>query len=67
MRSPMFGRPQFLFRTFKVIRRDDPVWIACARGERKEVERLFGEGLASPYDMTEDGSTLLHVGNPASW
>ena len=56
-----FGRPHYLFRTFRIISRTDPVWIACARGDQTELERLLSEGQASPYDTTEDGATLLHV------
>ena len=59
--STMFGKPHFLYRTFNIVPRDSPIRIACARGDQKEVERLFSEGLATPYDVTNEGSTLLHV------
>ena len=55
------GRPHFLFRTFNIIQRDDPIRLACACGDLEEVERLFHKGLATPYDVTSEGSTLLHV------
>ena len=56
-----FGRPQHVFRTFRVITTDDRVWHACALGELEEMERLFADGQASPYDQTDFGANLLHV------
>ena len=56
-----FGRPQFLFRTFRIISRESPIWIACALGDETEVLRLFSNRLASPHDTTEEGFTLLHM------
>ena len=57
-----FGRPQYLFRTFNIINREHRAWKACALGNLQELQILFGCGQASPYDMTEDGANLLHVG-----
>ena len=59
----VFGRPHFPYRTFNIILPDNPARVACARGDIPELERLFGEGLATPYDVTNQGSTLLHVSN----
>ena len=56
-----FGRPHYVFRTFRIITMDDPVWQACALGNLEQVNHLFASGRASPYDQTENGSTLLHV------
>lgn len=56
-----FGGPQFLFRTFNIITRDHPAWRACAFGDVEELQRLFTQGLASPYDVNEDGGNLLFV------
>ena len=56
-----FGRPHYLFRSFRIISRNDPVWDACALGDLEQVDRLFAHGQASPYDSTANGANLLHV------
>ena len=56
------GRPLCTFRTFRVITRSDAIWKACVIGDLEKMDRLFARGLASPYDSTDDGATLLHVG-----
>ena len=56
-----FGAPQYYFRSYNIIERDHPAWTACAFGRMDELQQIFKEGLASPFDVTEDGANLLYV------
>ena len=57
----VFGGPQFLFRHFNTITREHPAWKACVYGDLHELQRLFSDGLATPYDLTDDGANFLYV------
>ena len=59
--SQLFGKPRVCIRTFNVVQRASPVRLVCAHGDEHELYRYFHEGLATPYDVTPEGSTLLHV------
>lgn len=39
-----------------------PIFCACIHGPLDTVRDLIDGGFASPYDVTESGHTLLHVG-----
>jgi hypothetical protein len=48
-------------RTYRVIPADSAIFKACAIGDDEVVTRLIQEGQASPFDMTSEGITPLHV------
>ena len=56
-----YGVPQPLFRPIRIINGQDAIWKACMRGDLVEAQGLCGKGLATPYDVTLGGFSLLHV------
>lgn len=40
---------------------DAAIFIACRNGDIETVRQLLDDGLASPFDLTPDGATPLHV------
>ena len=59
--SRIYGRWQYIFRSYRVITTDDPIYAACVSGDLENVKRLCGQGQATPFDTTSDGWSLLHV------
>jgi hypothetical protein len=51
----------FKMQHFRVVPIDSPVIMACRSGSFAEVQRLFQDRLASPFDRTQGGLTLLDV------
>lgn len=50
----------------RVISDDAPLWYHLKRREMNKIKLLFGNGQASPYDVDIMGSSVLHVGHPAT-
>ena len=60
--SLLYGNWKYLFRTCRIITETDPIYRACISRDLKHVLSLCGQGEASPFDRTENGMTLLHIG-----
>ncbi len=60
-----YGSWQYTFRTFRYIPKDSMVVKFCKKGDLANVQRMFDEGLASPFDRVDRGIlgdwSLLHV------
>lgn len=52
---------QFSLRPFSIIPSDNPVLEAIRKSDIHLVREFFNGGVASPYDLTEDGKNLLHL------
>lgn len=48
-------------RPWQVVSPDSMLFEFCREGDLRNVQRLFSKGLASPFDVTSDGDTALHV------
>jgi hypothetical protein len=48
-------------RPWHVVSPDSMLFDFCREGDLRNVQRLFSKGLASPFDITSDGDTALHV------
>lgn len=57
---------QCSFHFTRIVGYDSPVFDACIFGDIEKVIRLIDEGLATIFDIFEDGSTLLHVSRSKS-
>ena len=51
----------FSIKTYAVIPRSSPIFRSVSDGDMEAVQRLFGEGLASPFDRSREGETILDV------
>ncbi|KAL3480026.1 hypothetical protein BJX99DRAFT_46039 [Aspergillus californicus] len=51
----------FTVQVHNIIPFDSPVFLHCENGEIEEVQRLFSNRLASPFDCDPYGKSLLHV------
>jgi hypothetical protein len=49
------------FRVSRIVPDDAPIFKVCATKGEATVRKLFDSGLASPFDQTASGVTLLHV------
>lgn len=56
----MFG-PEMLLRVQTTIPYTSETYNHCLKGNVGSLQRLFGEGSASPFDVDPDGVSLLHV------
>ena len=56
-----FGAWQISLRTFSHFTTDDPIYQCCVSGDLYEAKELCNAGYASPFAVTQDGYTLLHV------
>ncbi|KAL8904039.1 MAG: hypothetical protein Q9207_003531 [Kuettlingeria erythrocarpa] len=56
-----FGAWRYSLRTFGTFTTEDPIYICCVMGDLSGVENLFSKKKASPFDVTRDGFTLLHI------
>jgi hypothetical protein len=61
LRLRTVGRPTYLFRSFRVVAKGDPIWTACAAGDLEQVQELCASGVATPFDVDHGGYGLLHV------
>ena len=59
--TQLYGLWQYSFRSHRIITMQDPIYAACVSGDLGSVQRLCSQGLASPFDRTSSGWTLLHV------
>jgi hypothetical protein len=50
-------------RTYGIVHADAPVFLACRKGDVSEMQRLFDDRLASPFDKSEDNFSLWQVGS----
>ncbi|RHZ62494.1 hypothetical protein CDV55_102551 [Aspergillus turcosus] len=51
----------FSIRSYNVIPDDSAIISHCEDGNIEEIQRLFDNRLASPFDCDEEGRTLLHM------
>jgi hypothetical protein len=51
----------YRFRTYYPTSYDSPVFRFCMDGNVEGLQQLFDAGLASPFNIDEDGWTTLHV------
>jgi hypothetical protein len=49
------------FRIVNVIPEDGLIWTSIRRNDIAQIQRLFVERLASPFDVDQGGCTVLHV------
>ncbi|KAL8762129.1 MAG: hypothetical protein Q9184_001814 [Pyrenodesmia sp. 2 TL-2023] len=56
-----FGAWRYSLRIFRTFSTDDPIYICCVMGNLSGVKDLFSEKKASPFDVTRDGFSLLHI------
>ena len=58
-----YSWPTFLFqpRAVRIVSFDAPIVTACISRDLEKVQELFGAGLASPFDTTERGGSLLEI------
>jgi hypothetical protein len=62
MRSQrLFGQWTHSFRLSRIVPDDAPIFKICATKDSPIVRKLFDSGVASPFDQTASGVTLLHV------
>jgi hypothetical protein len=50
--------------SYHICSEDAPVFEYTLNGDLKNLQRLFDEGEASPFDRRPGGQTLLHVRSP---
>jgi hypothetical protein len=55
------GNWQYTFRPLRIIPEDSQIFDACKYGDLEELMRWFREGVATVYDSTPLGWTLIHV------
>lgn len=60
--SSKYGFWTRTLRISPVIPQDSLIFDLCETGDVQMIQKLFRKGLASPFDITEGGHTLLHVG-----
>ncbi|KAI1644455.1 uncharacterized protein F4817DRAFT_360756 [Daldinia loculata] len=53
------GAWQFNLRSYRLIPKESELISLVRKGSPQDIQRLFDAGLASPYDYTRDGQTLL--------
>jgi hypothetical protein len=56
------GSWTYQLRHHRVISSDSLLFQLCSDGDLRNVQRLFSKSLASPFDVSPDGQTVLHVG-----
>ena len=62
MRSQkLLGQWTHSFRVSRIVSDNAPIFKICATKDEVTVRKLFDSGLASPFDQTASGVTLLHV------
>jgi hypothetical protein len=55
------GQVKVVMRPYHTVPTDSAIFKACALGDDQTVARLIRDGEASPFDITEQGITPLHV------
>lgn len=61
LRERSFGAWNIFLRSYATFSTDDPVYSCCAAGDLLGMQRLLSDGKASPFAVTHQGYTLLHV------
>jgi hypothetical protein len=56
-----WGSWTYQLRYWRVISANSLLFELCKDGDLKSVQRLLGERLASPFDVSPEGKTVLHV------
>lgn len=56
-----WGNWTYQLRHWRVISANSLLFELCQDGDLKNVQRLLGERLASPFDVSPKGHTVLHV------
>jgi len=56
--------PELILRTLRVIPANAPVINYAVQGNLDGIKSLFNKGLASPFDIIDNGRTALHVREP---
>jgi hypothetical protein len=57
----VYGQWTRSLRFSQVVALDSPIWHMCSKGNLVAMRKLFEAGLASPYDLSPHGQSLLHV------
>ena len=57
-----WGGRTYQLRHWRVISASSLLFELCKDGDLKNIQRLLGERLASPFDASPEGKTVLHVG-----
>ncbi|CAK4033805.1 Hypothetical predicted protein [Lecanosticta acicola] len=57
----------FNLRTANLVSRESPIWEACASGDVSEVQALFRDGKASPFDYDPKGGYAQTPLEEAAW
>lgn len=57
----VYGQWTRSLRFSQVVAYESPIWHLCSKGNIVAMRRLFEAGLASPYDLSPFGQSLLHV------
>lgn len=55
------GGWHFGFHTYSIRRFDSPIFTALKANDLRKMQQLFAARLASPFDCTPEGKTLLEV------
>ncbi|KAL8923610.1 MAG: hypothetical protein Q9208_004557 [Pyrenodesmia sp. 3 TL-2023] len=61
LRERSLGAWQYSLRTFSTFTTGDAICQFCVSGDLLGAKRLCSRGIASPYDVTHGGFTLLHI------
>jgi hypothetical protein len=56
--------PELILRTLRVIPANSPIITYAVKGNLDGIKSLFNKGLASPFDVIDNGRTALHVREP---
>lgn len=59
--SRRFGSWKYSFRPISVVPDSSPIFEVCRNGDVSEVIRLIQSGMASVFDTSQEGWSLLHV------
>jgi hypothetical protein len=59
--SAVYGNWSHSLRFHPILPKDAPVWKVCKTRNLLELRRLFSSGEVSPFVLTPDGASLLHV------
>lgn len=56
-----YGGWDYTIRSYTIVPYESPIFDLCYNGDLNAVQQLFHDGLASPFDISINGTTLLHV------
>ena len=59
-----WGRWQYTWQSHRTIHEENELFEACCKGNLGRIQEICSRGIATPFDRTAGGLTLLHVGEP---